>query len=335
MNVLLSCVGRRSYIVEYFKETLRETKGKVIGTNSEADTTGMHACDISYVVPSVTDSDYIDTLVDICNKESVKMIVSLFDIDLPYLAKAKQRFKEHGVTVVVSSEEVIDTVNDKFKTYQFLKRHDIATPRTYCSYDEACSELKSKKLDYPLFVKPRWGMGSIGICKADSSEELQFYYKNVKKQIASSYLSKITGANISESVLIQESIEGKEYHVDIFHDLNGDFLISIEKEKLAMRAGETDGAVVVEIDRLSTLAKKVSTHIRHIGNLDMDVLYDGDKFYALELNARFGGGFPFSYLAGANLPKLLVDLVQNNEIKIPNIEVGTKCLKTIVPIRIN
>jgi glucose-1-phosphate thymidylyltransferase len=319
-------------MVKYFKEALDKEHGKIIGTNSESDTAGMNACDISYVVPPITDPSYIDTLLEIAVKENVSMIVSLFDIDLPYLAAAKSRFEEQGITVVISSPEVIDIANDKYKTYQYLKNLNIKTPKTYCYYDEALTAISNKELNYPLFVKPRWGMGSIGVYKAETEEELEFYYKHVQKQIKNSYLSKLSSSKLDESVLIQEFIGGKEYGIDIFNSLDGEFLLSVEKEKLAMRSGETDGAIVVKNDTLSQLSKKISTQLKHIGNLDMDVLFDGKEYYILEFNARFGGGFPFSYLAGANLPELLIKMIKKEEFYIPKIDIGVKSLKSIVPI---
>ena len=38
----------------------------------------------------------------------------------------------------------------------------------------------------------------------------------------------------------------------------------------------------------------------------MDVFVTEDAVYVLELNARFGGGYPFSHLAGVNLPKAII-----------------------------
>jgi carbamoyl-phosphate synthase large subunit len=40
---------------------------------------------------------------------------------------------------------------------------------------------------------------------------------------------------------------------------------------------------------------------------------NGD-YCVLELNPRFGGGFPFSYEAGVNLPKALIEWLKGNTI---------------------
>jgi len=333
MNILLSCVGRRSYMAEYFKKSLNG-KGIVIGTNSEAFTSGMLACDKSFVVPPILDKDYIPTLLDIAIKENVSMIISLFDINLPYLAKSKNMFAQHGITVVVSDEKVIDIANDKWKTYSFLKENNINTPLTFYKLHDALNALKDNKLKYPLFLKPRWGMSSIGAIRVDNDEEMAFFYKNIQKQIKNSYLNDLTSGILEESVLIQEYIDGKEYGIDIFNDLNKKYFMSVSKEKLAMRSGETDAAIIVDIPELNTLAVKISNLLEHIGNLDIDVLFDGEKYYVLEMNARFGGGFPFSYLAGADLPSILIKMLKDESVTPAPIKVGLKGVKSIEPVEI-
>ena len=43
-----------------------------------------------------------------------------------------------------------------------------------------------------------------------------------------------------------------------------------------------------------------------MGNLDVDVFEKDGNYYVLELNPRFGGGFPCSYEAGVNPPKAIL-----------------------------
>ncbi len=318
-------------MAEYFKRSL-EGKGIVIGTNSEAFTAGMLACDKSFVVPPILDKEYIPTLLNIAAQENVSMIISLFDIDLQVLAKSKDLFEQHGITLVVSSEEVIDIVNDKWKTYTFLKENHINTPLTFYKLDDARDALKNAKLNYPLFLKPRWGLSSIGVVRVDNDEELTFFYKNIQKRIKNSYLNDLTSHALEESVLIQEHIDGQEYGIDVFNDLNKNYFMSVSKEKLAMRSGETDAAVIVDIPELDRLAIKISNLLEHIGNLDVDVLFDGEKYYVLEMNARFGGGFPFSYLAGADFPGILIKMAKGEAVTPTPVRAGLKGLKSIVPL---
>ena len=92
----------------------------------------------------------------------------------------------------------------------------------------------------------------------------------------------------------------------MINDLEGRYCTTIVKKKTAMRSGETDAAETVEDRELSALGERLGTLIRHRGNLDVDVLEEDGRYYVLEMNARFGGGYPFSHAAGVNLPLALV-----------------------------
>ncbi len=132
---MLTCVGRRNYLVEYFKEAI-SPEGKVIAVNSIENTSGMMAADIAVTSPLVNSEGYIDFLLDVSSKYEVKVIFSLFDIDLKFLSRAKKRFEEKGVLLVVSSEDVVDICNDKYRTYLWLKENQFNAPLTYLDIDD-------------------------------------------------------------------------------------------------------------------------------------------------------------------------------------------------------
>lgn len=161
MNILLTSVGRRTYLIEYFKESMKGV-GKVFASNSEYTYSLSHA-DEYVITPIIYDEKYIDFLVQFCKGNNITAIISLFDIDLYVLSKHKKGFEENGIFAVVSDENVIDICNDKWKTYLFLKENKIDCPKTYKSLQEIKVALNTKELTYLVIIKPRWGMGSIGI----------------------------------------------------------------------------------------------------------------------------------------------------------------------------
>jgi len=329
MNVLLTSVGRRSYLVHYFKNALKN-KGKVIAVNSEALTSGMMVADKSYVVPKVNSVDYISKLLDICYKENIKLVVSLFDIDLPFLAKSREEFEKKGISIAIADPWAIEIANDKWKTYEFLTNNKILTPKSYFSLQKAKDELKNKQINFPLIIKPRWGMGSLSIFKVEDLNELDFFYNYAKKEIQKTYLNILTNGEVDKSVIIQEFITGKEYNLDVFNDLDCNYFQTITKEKIAMRSGETDIAKIVENKDLVILGEKLSELFKHRGNMDVDVLQSLDgQFYVLEMNMRFGGGYPFSHQAGANFPELLISAVNGEKLKANKINIGYIGFKSI------
>lgn len=311
MNILLTSVGRRSYLVEYFKAALVESNGKVFAANS-VETYALKQADDFTLTPEIYSEHYIPFLLEYCKANDISVIISLFDIDLPILSKHKQVFKDLGVDVIVSDPDVIDICNDKWETYQFLVSNNIKTPQTHISFNEAVEALEENVLAFPVIIKPRWGMGSIGIYKADNFEELKVLYKKVRNEIESSYLKFESRADTNRAILIQQCIQSDEFGIEVINDLNKNYVTTFCKHKLAMRSGETDQAMTIENHKLVELGERLSSALRHIGVLDSDCLEIDGEFYVLELNARFGGQYPFSHLAGANIPKQIIDWYNGN-----------------------
>ncbi|MBS6722746.1 MAG: ATP-grasp domain-containing protein [Clostridiales bacterium] len=314
MNILLTSVGRRSYLVNYFKEALNG-KGKVYVSNSSELSPAFQVADEAIITPLIYDTRYIPFLKKYCKEKKIDAIISLFDIDLPVLARHKEEFEEMGTRVIVSDFSVIEICNDKWKTYQYLFQNNIDVPKTFLSVDEVLRSLTNGEITFPVVIKPRWGMGSIDIFEADTEEELMILYKKARRNIEKTYLKYEAAIDGERSILIQEKLKGEEYGLDVINDLDGNYITTIPKKKYAMRSGETDCAVTVESQELKEIGEKISTILKHIANLDMDVFAVGNKYYVLEMNARFGGGYPFSHMAGMNLPKAIINWLNGEKVE--------------------
>ena len=304
MNILFTCAGRRTYLLKYFKEQLG-SEGKIIGADMQLTAPALSAADERVLVPAVYDEHYVDALLEICETHFVDVLISLNDLELPILADKKSLFKEIGTMVLVSSPEVIDICFDKLKTSVFIESLGLRTPKTYANLDDAKKALQTGELQFPLVIKPRWGSASIGIEFVDNLEDLQIIYELIKRKIRRGILGEVSQYD-ENFILVQQKITGKEYGLDIINDLNGKNVMVSVKQKLAMRAGETDKATTIDNADLRYIGEKIGTNLGHIGNLDCDILEMDGQYYVLELNPRFGGGFPFSYQAGVNLPKAII-----------------------------
>lgn len=335
MNVLLTSVGRRSYLAEYFKAALLRTEGsgsRVYVANSRVSP-AWQAADQGIVTPLIYDENYIPFLLKTCRKYQIDLLLSLFDADLPVLAKHKELFAMAGTTVAVSDPEVIQICNDKWATIEFLKKLKLPAPATFLSLPESLAALQAGRISWPVIVKPRWGMGSLAIYEAENEEELKVLYRKSRKQISAGYLQYEAGQDKERCVLIQEKLPGQEYGLDVINDLNGNYQTTIVKKKLAMRSGETDMAETVDDPELKMLGETLGRNIGHLGNLDADVFDAAGRLYVLEMNARFGGGYPFSHLAGVDLPEAIIRWKLGNlpdpELLTPRI--GVTGFKDLVP----
>lgn len=310
MNILLTSVGRRAYMIKYFKEAVGEN-GQVHVSNSDDKTVAFHYADKAVVSPLIYDEKYIPFLLQYCKENAIDILLSLFDIDLPVLSAHKEDFERIGVKVIVSDQKIIDICNDKWKTYNFLKENGFNVPKTYLTLQQVLLAIESGQLQYPVIVKPRFGCGSIAMSIAEDELALIYYFRRNTRAVAHTYL-KYESQKVEEKIIYQECLQGQEYGADIINDLNGNFQCVNVRKKVAMRAGETDIAQLVEVPAMSSDLERLGKITRHIANMDVDIFDVNGVPYILEMNARFGGGYPFSHMGGCNLPKAIVEWNKGN-----------------------
>lgn len=139
-----------------------------------------------------------------------------------------------------------------------------------------------------MIVKPRKGSASIDIIYCHDRLQLE------------------AALEMIAAPMIQEVVKGEEFGLDLFGDQNGRSISVYCKKKLAMRAGETDKAISTNDSTLIEFGKKLLNSMKLMGPADVDVIVDKDGPKLLEINPRFGGGYPCSHLAGADFCKKII-----------------------------
>lgn len=304
LNVLLTCAGRRHYLATYFKQALGES-GRVVGTDMDLSAPALQACDVARQVPGVFDPGYLDALKKVVLEENVHMVFSLNDLECGLLVENRTALEqETGAIFYVPPVQTLEVCADKWRTFEFAREIGIAAPETFLTVAGAVEALELGRVQFPLIVKPRWGSASIGLYVVETLGDLETGFAACRKAVTTSALSSL---GTQDTVIIQEVIQGPEYGVDLLYGKQENFIGFTAKKKLAMRAGETDKAVTVAPEPFHEMVAKIANVLPHRGNLDCDFLERDDKLYLLELNPRFGGGYPFTHLAGANHVQMLLD----------------------------
>ena len=319
MNILITSAGRRSYMVSYFRQAL-DGRGLVYAANSQMSPALLKS-DSSFLTPLIYEEDYIPFLLGKCRELEIGLLVSLFDIDLPVLAAHRAEFAAVGTKLALSGPGLLDICSDKLKMCDALSGAGLAVPETWTDPEEALSfqeknqalSFQEKAGAFSFLVKPRFGMGSIGVLTAADRTELEGAFSICRRTVEESYLRYESSAS-PDKVLIQRLIRGEEYGLDVICDLDGRFVNTIIRKKYAMRSGETDEAVILgESDpaygTLFGLGRRLAAQFRPQGLIDVDVILEepaGAVPYVIDINARFGGGYPFSHAAGANVPKAYI-----------------------------
>jgi len=333
MNILLTSAGRRTYMVEYFKQALNGS-GKVFASNSVFTYT-LKQADEYVITPNIYDENYISFLISYCKEKGIDVIIPLFDIDLPVLSKNRELFSKNGIRLIVSDYKVTSICNDKWMTYEFLSRIGIAQTPSFIKLDNVKKAIYDGIVSYPLFIKPRWGMGSIGIYKVDNEEELNVLYKKLQREIFNTYLKYESSNSVDSCIIIQQAISGQEYGLEVLNDLEGNYVSTYAKKKIAMRSGETDIAETIDSSQFVEIGKKISENLKHIALLDVDCFVtENGNIYILEMNCRFGGQYPFTHNAGVNIPLQIVKWLRgvSTDISLITQKVGVRCCKDISPV---
>ena len=319
MNILLTCAGRRNYIADYFNQALGQSD-MVCGADMNLSAPALQACNKSFRLPDIFNPNYIDSLTKLVLSENIHMVFSLNDLEIGLLAKKRATLEEKtGATFYVPSVSTLNICTDKWRTFEFVQEIGIAAPETFLSLDNAILALKLGRVQFPLIIKPRWGSASIGLVIVENQKDLITGFEFCRKTVSKSPLSLL---GTKDNVIIQEMIQGQEYGVDILYGRKQNFIGFTAKKKIAMRAGETDKAVTVGRKRFVYTIEKIVQYLPHRGNLDCDFLERDGELYLLEFNPRFGGGYPFTHLAGANHIQMLINDYQGNKVQPYHYETG-------------
>lgn len=304
MNILITSVGSRNKIVQYFKKELGKS-GKVIVTDMSNLAPAIYDADKFYLVPKIDSPNYIDKLLEICKKEKIDCLFALIDPELSLISKNAEKFIKIGTTPLISSYESVELAFDKYKMFKYLESNGFKTAKTYIDKSTFYKDLGNNEISFPVFVKPIKGSASINISKVNTKEEIELLF------------------SLYNDLIIQEFMDGEEIGADVYIDPISQKVVSIfTKEKIKMRAGETDKSRSFKDEKLFQLIKQVVEKIGYVYMIDMDIFKINGEYYISEINPRFGGGYPHAYESGVNFPKLIVNSMNGveNIVEIGNYE---------------
>ena len=286
MNILITSAGQRVSLVRAFQKELKTIfpAGKVYTVDlNPILAPACHISDGFKEICRVTDPKYIRELMQICSDWKIKMIIPTIDTELFVLAKNINIIRENGIYPIISSPEFITACRDKRKINDFFIERKISIPQSIDKFNPV----------FPLFIKPYDGSRSIDTYKINSKVDLlPYHYEN-------------------EKLMFMEYIDPKdhdEYTVDTYYNRNGYLRCAVPRKRIYVRSGEINKGVTKKNEILKEFEDKLSYINGAVGCLTTQVFFNRNtkRIIGIEINPRFGGGFPLSYLAGANYPNWLI-----------------------------
>lgn len=299
MNILITSAGQRVSLVRAFQtEVKREFEnGKVYTIDMNPNLAP--ACIISdgyKEVKRVTDINYIEDLIAICIDWQIKLIVPTIDTELLILSRNRYKFNNLGIKIVISDEKFIAICRDKRMTNLFFRDKNIDIPKQY----------DKTNFQFPLFIKPYDGSLSKDIFLINKPEELTEFHLQNKKLMFMEYI---------DNTLFDE------YTIDAYYDKNNSLKCVVPRKRIAVRSGEISKGLTCNNLLVDYVINKLSVIEGAIGCLTIQVFFNEkiQRVVGIEINPRFGGGYPLSYLAGANFPKWIIEeYLFNKEISYSN-----------------
>ena len=294
IKLLFTSVGRRVELMQEFKSAA-ETLGlnlKIYGADITKTAPALCFCDNSVIVPRIKDETYIPSLLKCCEENHIDALIPTIDTDLLILAKNKRVFHDIGTEVLVSAEEKIAICRDKRLTSSYFESVGLYAPMPVDDY-------KEYNAGFPAFIKPKDGSSSIFAYKVNNEQDLESFASQVPDYI------------------IQPFIDGTEYTVDVFCDLEGNPIHITPRIRLAVRAGEVLKTKIAQDDIIIEEVKKLLSDYRPCGAITIQLIRENKtgKNYYIEINPRFGGGAPLTMKAGANSAIAVLRLLNGEKLE--------------------
>lgn len=285
-NIIITSAGQRVALVRGFQETLKRffPEGKVYTTDMNPRLApAAYESDGCFEVPRCTSEDYIETLLTICLGNNIGMIVPTIDTELAILSANKEIFAKQEIFVSVSDYEFVMMCRDKRNTGEFFEKHGIRVPKAIDKYHPT----------FPLFAKPYDGSLSTNLHYIKNAEELTEEILNDPKLLFMEYIDKDVY---------------KEYTVDMYYGRDNKVKCIVPRERIKIRAGEINKGLTEKEPLTQYLLDRLETIEGCVGCICIQLFLNrksGDVV-GIEINPRFGGGYPQTYAAGGNYPEYLI-----------------------------
>lgn len=275
-------------LLDLFRRALRGLglRGEVMAADMSRLSSAFHAADRAFEVPPCTDPAFVPRLVDLCRDARVALVVPTIDPELGVYARSREVFREIGTTVAISSPEVIEIAEDKVRTHDWLRGNGFPTVRQ-TGVEAALAE----GWTFPLLAKPRRGSAARGVTVVRDRAQLRAVTRG-------------------DDYVVQSIAPGNEYTIDVLADRDGRALCAVPRRRFEVRAGEVSKGMTVRSETLEDLACRVCEALPGAyGPVTVQVFRDEStgETNVIEINPRFGGGFPLSWQAGAPYPVWLIE----------------------------
>ena len=315
ISVLVTGVGGGGHGYETVKALRLAGRYRLIGVDMVENSFGLFDVDEAYVVPPASDPTYIDTLLDICRKRHIDVLIHGSEPELKAISENQGKFLNATVLPLINTPEVIKIGMDKWATVTFLKEHGFFPPNSLLVRTE--DEIPQRFI-LPAVIKPAiGGGGSNNTFIVQDNDELIFASRYLLRQ--------------GRIVLLQEYVgtPDDEYTVGVLNTMDGELVGSIALRRyilsglsnrikvpnrttrkelstiLAISSGISQG-IIDDFREVRQACETIAKALCSKGPINFQCRFVGGKLYPFEINPRFSGTTYIRALMGFNEPDMLI-----------------------------
>jgi len=287
-NVLVYPCGTEIGL-EIYRSTKNSIHYNVIGGSSTYDHGRFvfenHIDNLPFITDN-SDEAEIKKFNEIIKSHKIDFIFPAMDGVIYKFAEYKHLFDGK---VICSDFETLKITRSKQNTYKFFQ-DKLLTPKLYKGIEDV--------EQYPVFIKPDVGQGSVGARKIKNKEELSFYLSETDKKM-----------------LIMENLPKDEYTVDCFTNNSGELIFAQGRKRKRIKGGISVNAIKTDDERFLQIAKIINQNLKHKGGWFFQVKERENKeLVIMEIGSRIAGASGHCRAYGVNLSLATIFLFDGNEI---------------------
>ncbi len=284
-NILLLSAGRRVSLARELRTVASDHNACFFTADFRPELSA--ACNDNQTflwLPHVTDPRYPDALNSLCEQYKIGLVIPTIDFELSILASLHDSFMSAGTALIVCDTELIAIAGDKRRTAEVFATFGVQSPELY--------PIDAPR--FPAIAKPFDGSLSRDVTVLRKPED---FTQNVRET-----------ANLMLAQYI-DPVMHDEFTCDAYYDRGGVLRCVIPRQRIEVRGGEVAKGRTAKNNIVDLFRSKLGRISGAKGCLTFQFFRNRDTgaLYLIELNARFGGGFPLSHAAGADYPRWLYE----------------------------
>lgn len=260
------------------------------------------------ILYSQTEADglsFFEYGVTLIKKNHYSLVVPLGDNAANFLSKHKTDLESY-TKIAINDWNIQQFAADKAKTMEVCRLNGIPAPKTVFG-ENLYNRINEDDFEFPVVVKPRTSVGSIGFNIIKSKEQLLQYLNNYD--------------NRNGPLLVQEYVKQgnqPQFRADLFRTKNGEYktaCVGKVTRWYPLDGGSGIHIVSIHDEEIVENCKQLLDAIGWIGYANIDMVFDEKNGVAkiIEINGRTGASIKIDYVCGVNISQLILE----NEMGLP------------------